>query len=432
MQSINLIKLINQSTCSFTTASAVMGRLVSEGFKELYMNDSWSGLTEGKYFVNMHDSSVMAFVIGEDVADNERATDKLLRIVACHTDSPALYIKPNPEMSVNNYAKLNVDVYGGPILNTWLDRPLSVAGRVSYKSEDVFNPNVKVIDFKESICTIPNMAIHINREVNKGFELNRQTDMAPLCATISEELSKDDFFVNMLADKVGIKKDDILDFEMYIYNNDKPEYVGINKDFLSAPRIDNMSSVSACLEAITSTTRTNGINISIFYDNEEIGSQTKQGADSTYVSMILEKLLLALGYTREEYISCIANGFYISLDVAHGHHPNHPEKSDPTNINLLNEGIIIKRSARQSYSTDSIAIGTIEQICKNANIKYQKYSCRSDGTTGSTLGTIANKYLPMYCVDIGVPILAMHSAREMMGVKDQDYLEKLVKEFFCV
>ena len=426
----SLMNFIQSATCSFTTAAAVMERLENEGFTELNMADAWTDMKPGKYFINMHYSSVIAFTVGQNAANNKGlAKDNLLRIAACHTDSPALYIKPNAKMSTSKYGKLNVDVYGGPILNTWLDRPLSISGRISYKSDDVFKPNVKVVDFKDIICTIPNMAIHINREVNKGFELNRQTDMAPMCGLLSEELSKDDFFMKLLEEKSGVSKEDILDYELYIYNNDEPAYVGVNKEFLSAPRIDNITSVKACLEAITGPVREDGVNVCVFYDNEEIGSQTKQGADSTYVSMMIEKLFSALSYSRDEFISVVTNGFYLSLDVAHGHHPNHPEKSDPTNENMLGAGIVIKRSAKQSYSTDSIAIGIIEQICKNADIKYQKYSCRSDGTTGSTLGTIANKYLPMYCVDVGVPILAMHSAREVMAVADQINLEKFVNEY---
>lgn len=421
----NLMEFFKEATCSFTTARAVMKRLKEEGFTELDMNDSWIGINPGKYFLNIHYSSVIAFTIGDKLSK-----EAMLRIAACHTDSPSLYIKPNAEMVTGNYGKLNVDVYGGAILNTWLDRPLSISGRIAYKSDDIFKPNVAIVDFKDNICTVPNMAIHINREVNKGIELNRQTDMIPVCSILSEELSKDNFFMELLQEKSGVPKEDILDYELYIYNNDKPEQVGINKEFISSPRIDNITSVKACLEGITGKVRKDGINVCVFYDSEEIGSMTKQGADSAYVSMVLEKLFMALSYTREEFISRITNGFYLSLDVAHGHHPNRPEKSDPTNINLLNEGIVIKRSAKQSYSTDSIAIGIIEQICKNAHIKYQKYSCRSDGTTGSTLGTIAGKYLPMYCVDVGVPILAMHSARELMGAKDQQYLESFVKAYF--
>ncbi len=422
-----LIELISSATCQFTTAKIIESKLVNAGFDKLDINTKWSDLHGKKFYISIGNSTVIAVNVGENDTKHNN-----IRIAASHTDSPALYIKPSPEMSVGNYGKLNVDVYGGAILNTWLDRPLSAAGKVSYKSEDVFKPNVKIVDFKESISTIPNMAIHINREVNKGIELNKQTDMAPLCATISEDFSKEDFFIDRLAKVAGIDKKDILDFEMYLYNNDKPEYIGFNNEFISAPRIDNISSVKACLDGIIKAKREDGINVCVFYDNEEIGSQTKQGADSVFVSMVLEKLMLSLGYTRDEYISSVTSGFYLSLDVAHGHHPNHPEKSDPTNINLINDGIVIKRSARQSYSTDSVSIGIIEQICDKTDIKYQKYSCRSDQTTGSTLGTIANKYLPMHCVDVGIPILAMHSARELMGVKDYLELEKLVYNYFCI
>ncbi|MBP3338153.1 MAG: M18 family aminopeptidase [Lachnospiraceae bacterium] len=421
----NLIEFITDATCSFTTVLAVEKTLQDKGFKQLNMQDDWKKIESGKYYVKIYDSTLMAFTVG-----NSLDKSKGIRIAACHTDSPALYIKPNPEMATSKYGKLNVDVYGGPILNTWLDRPLSVSGRITYKSEDIFKPNIKIVDFKDSICTIPNMAIHINRDVNKGFELNRQTDMAPLCAYLEDELSKENFFMKYIEEKTGIPVEDILDYEFYVYNNDKPEYVGLDKEYLSAPRIDNTSSVMACLNGIINVYSDVNVNVSIFYDNEEIGSRTKQGADSTYVSMVLEKLYIALGYAREEYINAIMNGFYLSLDVAHGHHPNHPEKTDPTNVNMLNEGIVIKRAANQSYGTDSVAIGVIEQICKSSDIKYQKYSCRSDGTTGSTLGAIANKYLPMHLVDVGIPILAMHSARELMGVKDQQALNDLVGSYF--
>ncbi len=427
METTNLMDFINDATCSFTTVLAVEKTLQEKNFKQLSMQDDWKNIEPGKYYVKIYDSTLMAFTVGDNLYKG-----KGVKIAACHTDSPALYIKPNPEMVTSKYGKLNVDIYGGPILNTWLDRPLSVSGRITYKSENVFKPNVRIVDFKDSICTIPNMAIHINREVNKGFELNRQTDMAPLCAYLEDELSKENFFMKFVEEKTGIPMEDILDYEFYVYNNDKPEYVGIGKKYISAPRIDNASSVMACLNGVIDAYCDVNVCVSIFYDNEEIGSRTKQGADSTYVSMILEKLYIALGYTREEYINAIINGFYLSLDVAHGHHPNHPEKSDPTNVNMLNEGLVIKRAANQSYGTDSVAIGAIEQICKQANIKYQKYSCRSDGTTGSTLGTIANKYLPMHLVDVGIPILAMHSARELMAVNDQKMLEELVKEFFMI
>ena len=419
-----LINVVNESTCAFTATKAAINRLQGAGFEELTLEDNWNVKKGGKYFINVHDSSVFAFNIGNDF-DNG-----MLRVAAAHTDHPCLYIKPSPEMTAKGYGKLNVEVYGGPILNTWLDRPLSVAGRVALKSDNVFEPITRIIDIKKSILTIPNLAIHMNREVNKGVELNRQNDMAPLATIFEEEINKDNFFMEYLAKYLEVEVSDILDFELYAYNADKGEIVGLNDEMISAPRLDNITSVVACLEGIINATRTDGINAIALYDNEEIGSRTKQGADSNLFGYVLEKLYMTLGLGREEYLAATMKGFLLSIDVAHGLHPNKMEKSDPTNQNMMNDGIVIKRASSQTYATDCKTVAMIEMICKNNSIPYQKYACRSDGTTGSTLGTIANKYLPMRAIDVGVPILAMHSARELMGVKDQMYMEMLVKAFF--
>lgn len=419
-----LINTVNESTCAFTATMAAITRLREAGFSELILEESWNVEKGGKYYINVHDSSVFAFNIGKDFAAG------MLRVAAAHTDHPCLYIKPTPEMTAKGYGKLNVEVYGGPILNTWLDRPLSVAGRVALKSDNPFEPVTKIIDIKKSILTIPNLAIHMNREVNKGVELNRQNDMTPLATIFEEELDKDNFFMEYLAKYLKVDMVDILDFELYVYNADKGEIVGLNDEMISAPRLDNITSVVACVEGIINSTRDDGINVIALYDNEEIGSRTKQGADSNLFGYVMEKLYMALGYGREEYLAATMKGFLLSIDVAHALHPNKMEKSDPTNQNMMNGGIVIKRASSQTYATDSKTIAMIEMICRNNEIPYQKYACRSDGTTGSTLGTIANKYMPMRAIDVGVPILAMHSARELMGVKDQMHMEQLVKAYF--
>jgi aspartyl aminopeptidase len=419
----NLLAAIQKSTCAFTTARYAMQRLEAAGFEQLERNREWNLAPGGRYYVNVYDSAVFAFVAGDTVEGG-------LRIAAAHTDHPCLYIKPNPEVVVKSYAKVNVEVYGGAILNTWLDRPLSVAGKVTLKSNDIFCPDKRIVDFARPIFTIPNLAIHLNREVNKGVELNRQTDMEPLCAMLDENLNCDGFFMEYLAEELSVESGDILDFELYVYNLEEGCVLGLNNDFISAPRLDNITSVEACMYGILQAAPANGLRLAALYDNEEIGSRTKQGADSALLSMILEKIYLSFGLTREEYIDEILTGFLLSVDVAHGMHPNKPEKSDPTNINLLNHGIVIKRASSQTYATDSESIAILEQICRKYDIPYQKYASRSDGTTGSTLGTIANKYIPMRAADIGVPVLAMHSARETMGIKDQAYLEELVKRFY--
>lgn len=421
----NLIDIIGECTCSFTTAKKVMELLMEAGFKQLKINENWDIECGGKYYINVYDSGVYAFTIGE----NFEAKDKI-RIAAAHTDHPCLYIKPNPEVKLGDYGCINVETYGGLILNTWLDRPLSAAGKITYKSSDVYNPGVKIIDFEKSLFTIPNLAIHQNREINKGIGLSRQKDMMPMCTMLKEKLNKDNFFLNYMASKAGIAKEDILDFEIYIYNNDIPDIIGIEDDFISAPRLDNITSVVACVNGIINGKNSNGINLIALFDNEEIGSSTKQGADSILLSNIVEKIYMYLGFGRIEYLNSIMSGMFLSVDVAHGEHPNKLEKSDLTNKNPLNNGFVIKRACSQTYATDSASIAIIEQLAKKNNIPYQKFVSNSDITTGSTLGNYVDKFMPMRAVDLGVPVLAMHSAREVMGSKDQRALEKLLEVFF--
>nr|MBP3598733.1 M18 family aminopeptidase [Eubacterium sp.] len=426
-----LLNRISVSTCSFTTAAEAMRTLKEKDFEELSLKESkWEIKPNGRYVLNVNDSTVYAFTIGEDF-DPERATEpeQMLRLAAAHTDHPCLYVKSKPEMQSQGYGKLNVEVYGGAILNTWLDRPLSVAGKVVIKSDHPFEPEIRIIDMKRPLFTIPNLAIHLNREVNKGVELNRQTDMAPL-ASVSEEELDEQFFMNMLARKCNVSTSEILDYELYLYNCDAGDLLGIREDMISAPRLDNITSVEACLQGICEAMRDGGINGILLFDNEEIGSRTKQGADSVLVSMVLEKIYASLGVAEDVAEMAIVNGFALSLDVAHGYHPNKSEKSDPTNLNPLGKGVVIKRSSAQNYVTDSSAIGSVMMIMENADIPYQKFASRSDVSQGGTLGSIASKYLPMKIVDMGVPMLAMHSSRELMAAVDQVALEQVVKEFF--
>lgn len=417
-----LLHTIQESTCAFTTARYAAERLKTAGFAELSLEDDWDLEKGGKYYVNVYDSCIFAFSVGK--------RDGMLKIAAAHTDHPCLYVKPAPEMRIQNYGKLNTEIYGGAILNTWLDRPLSLAGRITFTSDDCFHPAKQIVDLKEPLFTIPNLAIHLNREINKGIELNRQTDMLPLCTMLNEN-DPADFLSVCLADRLHVEKESILDYELYLYNAEPGCLIGLNHEFISAPRIDNISSVEACVNGILKDSDGDGIHLIALYDNEEIGSRTKQGADSVLLSIVLEKIYQALHESRTAYLNKIISGFLLSLDVAHGFHPNKPEKSDPTNINLLNRGIVIKRASSQTYATDCESISILEQLCRKEGIAYQKYASRSDGTTGSTLGTIAGKYLPMHSADVGIPILAMHSARETMGVQDQINLEKLVLAYFA-
>jgi aspartyl aminopeptidase len=393
---------------------------------ELDLTKDWDLKPGLRYYISNYPTSLFAFEIGDNFSkENE------FRIVSAHTDHPCLKIKPVACMAQAKYLKVNTEVYGGPILNTWFDRPLSIAGKVALKGESVFEPVIRIIDFKKPVLTIPNLAIHMNRDVNKGVEINKQNEMIPLAGMVSESLNKEDFFYKKLAELLEVNVEDILDFDLQVYAHEKGELIGLEEDFISAPRIDNISSCYGALKALTSYHRSNGVNLIALFDNEEIGSRSKQGADSNLLTIILEKICAGLSLSHIEFYQMLMRSMMLSADVAHGLHPNHPEKNDPTNITVLNEGVVLKLNSNQKYATDSKAIAIIQQLCHKHDIKYQKFVNHSNMAGGGTLGSLVSSLLPMLTVDFGVPMLAMHSARELMGVKDQYYMEALMGSFFA-
>ena len=419
-----LIDFIEKAPSSYHSVLTAASELEAAGFTELELAAPWNIEAGKSYYINAYGTSLFAFTLGNEPKGR-------LYMAASHTDYPCFKIKPSPELSEKHYARLNTTSYGSVILNTWMDRPLSVAGKVMTKSDKIFKPQAHIIDIKRPILTIPNLAIHMNREVNKGVELNRQTDMLPLAAMVTEQLEKDDFFIKFLAEETGVKAEDILDFDLTLYASEKGCITGINEEFISSPRIDNQTSVVSCLKGIIGAgVPEAGINFIACFDNEEIGSATKQGADSVLLKLILDKLYDTLGVDKMTSRDLILSGFFLSLDVAHAIHPCHSEKADVTNIPLLNGGIAIKADASQKYATDTEAIAAVRQLCEKAGVPYQMFVNRSDVAGGTTLGSINSSQLPMYTIDMGVPMLAMHSARELMGSKDQKAMDDLVTAFF--
>lgn len=397
------------------------------GFEELKLGREWK-LDRGKsYYVEVFDSSLLAFTIGGRLKEVPT-----LRMAAAHTDWPCLKLKPSPEVSTRHYGKLNVEVYGGPIYSTWFDRPLSMAGKVCVKGENPFEPVTRFVDMKRPLLIVPNLAIHMNREVNDGVKLNAQVDLLPVLTLLTKELEHEEYFLKLLAKEACCEPEDILDYDINLYNLDGYTTVGLHEEFFSGPRLDNITSVQACLSGILEGRREDGINMIALYDNEEVGSRTKQGALSAVTERVLEKLYLSLGYNREEYLNGVLNGFLLSMDVAHALHPNHVEKCDIKNQILLGDGVALKLAASQSYATDAAAVSVIEGICRTCNIPYKKFSNRSDLRGGSTLGALSSSLLSMKAVDAGVPMLAMHSARELMGSRDQAALVALAAKFFLV
>lgn len=421
-----LMDFIDASPTMFHTISACKEILEANGFTYLDQRTSWQLQQGGKYYTTTNDSALAAFCINSLEVEKEG-----FKIVGAHGDVPGFRIKPNSQMQSDNYIKLNTEGYGGPILSTWFDRPLSVAGRVAIKSDNILFPEMRLIDINKPILIIPNLAIHMNREVNNGININKQKDTLPILTYLNQP-ADENFMLTLIAETLGVNKEDVLDADLYLYPFEKSMLVGLNEEFISAPRLDDLSMTYSGLYGLLNNTSTKGVSMFVCFDNEEIGSHTKQGANSPMLGNILERILLALGKTREELFTAYANSFIISADVAHLSHPNYMEKSDPTNKVLPGNGPAIKVNANFSYTTDSDSYGVFAGLCQANNIPFQVFVNRSDERGGSTIGPLAASHLGIRSVDIGTPMLAMHSARELMAAADFIHTAEALKAFFSL
>lgn len=420
-----LLSYIKKSASPYHAVLEGITMLKEAGFEELEFRKSFDIKPGGKYYTKPFGTTLFAFTIGKSVTSTQQ-----FRLASAHTDHPCLHVKPTAELTSKGYLRVNTEIYGGPILNTWLDRPLSVAGRVALKSENPFAPETRVMNVEKPFLTIPNLAIHMNKEVNKGVELKRQTDMIPLMGILNETLNEKSYFIEFLAKELNVEASNILDFDLYVYCAEDGMILGMQDEFIQSPRLDNLTSCHALLRGIIDSNREDGINIIGLFDNEEIGSETKQGADSALFSMFLEKIYQSLGYDRAALNDAILNSFLVSMDVAHALHPSKVEKYDPVNYALMNEGVVFKISGNQRYTFDTEAIASMVMLCEKYKIPYKKFVNHSDVVGGGTMGPIISSWLPMKTVDLGIPMLAMHSAREMMGIKDQTALVDLATAFF--
>lgn len=422
-----LISFIDNSPSPFHVVENLINRLKENGFTELDLKNHWEFQKNSRYFITVNDSALIAFDIGEGSVEEQG-----FKIIAAHTDSPTFRIKPIPEIRVKNYLKLNTESYGGPILHTWFDRPLSIAGRLVLRSQNPFFPQKKLVDLKEPIVIIPSLSIHMNRKVNEGIGLNKQKDTLPLLGILNKELNENTRIFSLLAEYLNVKIEEILDFDLFLYTVEKGLITGMNKEFVSSPKLDDLAMVHGGLEAIINTKPKSGINVLVCFDNEEIGSSTKQGADSPMLSHILERILLSLGKDREDYFRALSNSYMISADMAHAIHPNYEEKQDPTHHPLINGGPVIKINANQKYTSDAETSAVYEEICRKAGVPVQRFVNRSDETGGTTIGPISATQLGISCVDVGNPMLSMHSVRELGGVFDHEYIIKSFEKFYCL
>ncbi|ABK61088.1 M18 family aminopeptidase [Clostridium novyi] len=421
-----LLDFIYKSPTAFHAVDTIKKVLNKEGFSELKECEKWNIEKGKKYYMTKNDSAIVAFVVG-----NGEVHEDGFKIIGAHTDSPTFRIKPNPEMtSEQSYIKLNTEVYGGPILNTWIDRPLAVAGRVTLKGENILFPETKLVNINKPIMIIPNLAIHMNRNINQGIELNRQVDTLPILGLINDKFEKNDYLLKAIAKELDVDYKEIIDFDLFLYEYEKGSIIGIENEFVSSGRLDDLEAVHAALEGLTQSNVSKATNVLVCFDNEEVGSSTKQGADSNMLANVLERIVISLNGDREDFFRALSKSFIISSDSAHAVHPNKGEKCDPTNRPKLNKGPAIKIAASQSYTSDSNSSSVFKALCSKADVPVQEFVNRSDERGGSTIGPISSTHLNIRSVDIGTPLLAMHSIRELCGVDDHYYGMKVFKEFY--
>ncbi|MBQ8053836.1 MAG: M18 family aminopeptidase [Lachnospiraceae bacterium] len=414
-----LFSFLDHSPNAFYAVRNMCGILEQAGMTRLNEGAPWK-LEAGKgYYVTRNDSAVIAFRI-------PRADYTGFQMMASHCDSPVFKIKANAEIAADKqYVKLNVEKYGGMLCAPWLDRPLSVAGRVIVRTQEGIE--TRLVNVDRDLMIIPNLAIHMNRQVNDGYKFNAQVDMLPLFCEKGEET---DAFRGLIASEAGVSAEDIIDADLFLYNRMPAVTLGLNNEFIASGRLDDLQCAFASLKGFIAATPKDSVAVHCVFDNEEVGSGTKQGAAGTFLSDTLHRINRAMGRTEDEYLMSIASSFLVSADNAHAVHPNHTEKTDPTNRPYLNKGIVIKYSANQKYTTDAVSGAIMREICRKAGVPFQTFVNRSDMLGGSTLGNISQSQVALNTVDIGLAQLAMHSPYETAGAKDTAYLIEAAKVLF--
>ena len=413
-----MLKFIDESPTCFHVVDNLKKELAGRGYAELKETEEWE-LKPGKFFVTRNDSSIISF----------RIPDKDFKgfyLIASHSDSPSFKIKENPEMEeISTYVRLNTEKYGGMLCAPWFDRPLSVAGRLIVRDKKGGFVS-KLVNVDRDLLMIPSLAIHMNRDANNAAKYNPQSDCLPL---FGDGSSKGRFF-EIVAEAAGVKKEDILSHDLFLYNRVKPTFWGANNEYIASSRLDDQECVYTTLEGFLEAKDSDNAVLHCVFDNEEVGSGTKQGADSTFLKDTLVRINEGLGRSKQQYYTAVANSFMISADNAHAVHPNYKEKADPVNRPVMNGGIVIKYNANQKYTTDAVSAATFKLICEKADVPYQTFTNRSDIPGGSTLGNISTAQVSINTVDIGLAQLAMHSPYESAGSRDPEYLAGVSKTFY--
>lgn len=415
-----LVSFIKKSPTCFHAVANMKEELQKQGYVELLESSVWSVEKGGKYVITRNNSSIIALQIGTDL------TKYSFNVAASHSDSPTFKVKENAQLEVRGkYTQLNTEGYGGMLCATWFDRPLSLAGRVLVKEGNGFTQ--KLVQIDRDLVMIPNVAIHMNRNVNDGFAYNKQIDMLPL---LGGPNTPQNAYKALIAKELGVGEEAIYGMDMFLYNRMQPSIWGVEEEYISAPQLDDLQCAYTSLQGFLKGNNPKSINVFACFDNEEVGSGTKQGADSTFLEDVLQRINDALGMRREDYYRALASSFMLSADNAHAVHPNHPEKTDANNCVYMNEGIVVKSHAGQKYTTDAVSTAIFKAICESVDVPVQFFANRSDANGGSTLGNISQAHVSMNSVDIGLAQLAMHSAYETAGIKDTAYMIKAMEAFF--
>ncbi len=415
-----LLNFLDNSPNAFFAVHNMEQILENAGFTRLTEGDSWDLAPGSRCFVTRNGSALIAFQIPD------RPDPVGFQIMASHSDSPAFKIKPNAEIVVDNaYIRLNTEKYGGMLCAPWFDRPLSIAGRVIVDTGS--GVETRLVNIDRDLLIIPNLAIHMNRQVNEGYSYNAQVDMLPLFCEAGEEKDR---LTRLIASEAGVRPEQILDSDLFLYNRMKGTFLGPEEEFIASGRLDDLQCAFASLQGFLQATPDQSIAVHCVYDNEEVGSGSRQGAAGTFLADTLRRINLALGGKEEDLMRRVASSFMVSADNAHAVHPNHKDKTDPTSRPLLNHGVVIKYSANQKYTTDAVSGAIFRTICRKAEVPYQTFANRSDMLGGSTLGNISQSQVSLNTVDVGLPQLAMHSPYETAGAKDTAYLVRAAQVLF--
>lgn len=426
-----LLSFLDASPVNFLAVKNLTDELQQHGYRRIDTTEALSTVKAGdKFFVTKNDSSIYAFQIGR-----KPLAETGFHMICAHCDSPTFRIKPHAEIDCEGgIVKLNTEVYGGPIMSTWFDRPLTLAGRVIVKSKDVMTPTTILLHVKRPLLQISNLAIHFNRQVNDGVKLSRQKDVLPILGIINDELEKGNLLMNIILEELNkqqtVAREDILDFDLYLADATPACTFGAHNELISSGRLDDLSMCFAGLEALLASHPTDTTQVLAIFDNEETGSQTKQGAGSPFLSYMLKRIALAQGGTEEAYYQAVERAFMISADNAHAWHPNYSEKYDPTNHPMLGGGPVIKFNAAQKYASDAYSASVFACLCKKAGVPCQRFVNHSDVAGGSTLGNILASSIPLRGVDMGNAILAMHSCRETGSTADHEFCVKVFTQFY--